>query len=73
LNGEKTSISKTISVLILRVVIVGGGRERLVVTPPLAPHQHPEDKDRDGLQNVFFTIQPLDPADSPRELYCFFL
>jgi hypothetical protein len=32
--------------------------------------QHPEDEDRDGLQNVgFFTIQPLDLADSPRELY----
>jgi hypothetical protein len=29
-----------------------------------------EDKDRDGLQNVgFFTVQPLDLANSPIELY----
>jgi hypothetical protein len=33
-------------------------------------HQHPEDGDRDGLRNVgFLTVQPLDPADSPRELH----
>jgi hypothetical protein len=33
-------------------------------------YQHPEDKDRDGLLNVVFLIvQPLDPAESPRELY----
>jgi len=26
------------------------------------------DEDRDGLQNVgFFVVQPLDPADNPRE------
>jgi hypothetical protein len=29
-----------------------------------------EDEDREGLQNVgFFTVQPLDLADSPRELH----
>jgi hypothetical protein len=29
-----------------------------------------EDEDRDGLRNVgFFTAQPFDPADSPRELH----
>jgi hypothetical protein len=34
---------------------------------------NPEDEDRDGLQNVgFFTAQPFDLADSPREhhIYC---
>jgi hypothetical protein len=31
---------------------------------------YPEDKDRDGLQNVgFFTAQTFDLADSPRELH----
>jgi hypothetical protein len=31
-----------------------------------------EDEDRDGLRNVgFFTVQPFDPADSPRELHHF--
>jgi hypothetical protein len=34
------------------------------------PYQHPEDKDRDGLQNAgFSTVQALDPADSPTELH----
>jgi hypothetical protein len=34
------------------------------------PYQHPEDEDRYGLQNVvFFTVQSLDLADSPRELH----
>jgi hypothetical protein len=48
LSGEKTSVSKTISVLVF---------------------SHPEDEDRDGLRNVdFFTAQPFDPVDSPREL-----
>jgi hypothetical protein len=33
-------------------------------------YQHPEDEDRDGLRNVgFFTVQPLDLADRPRELH----
>jgi hypothetical protein len=31
--------------------------------------QHPEDRDSDGLQNTFFTIQPLNLADRPRELH----
>jgi hypothetical protein len=48
LSGEKTNISKTISVLVLRVLVW----------------------DRDGLRNVgFFTAQPFDPADNPRELH----
>jgi hypothetical protein len=35
----------------------------------LDPYQHTED-DRDGLWNIgFFTVQPLDPADSQRELH----
>jgi hypothetical protein len=35
--------------------------------PPLSSA---EDEDRDGLRNVgFFTAQPFDLADSPRELY----
>jgi hypothetical protein len=34
------------------------------------PYQHPEDEDRDGLRNVgLFTLEPLDPADSQRELH----
>jgi hypothetical protein len=33
-------------------------------------NQQPEDKDRNGLWNIgFFTIQPLDLADSLREPY----
>jgi hypothetical protein len=32
--------------------------------------QYPENEDRNGLRNVgFFTAQPFDPADSPRELH----
>jgi hypothetical protein len=32
--------------------------------------EYPEDEDTDGLPNVgFFTAQPFDPADSPRELH----
>jgi hypothetical protein len=32
-------------------------------------HISTEDEDRDGLRNVrFVAVQPLDPADSPREL-----
>jgi hypothetical protein len=31
------------------------------------PYQHPEDEDRDALRSVSsFTVQPLDPADSPQ-------
>jgi hypothetical protein len=45
--------------------------------PQPYPYQHTEEEeeeeeeeDRDCLQNVgFFTVQSLDPADSPRELY----
>jgi hypothetical protein len=33
------------------------------------PYQHPDDKDKDDLWNVFFTIQLLDLAYSLRELY----
>jgi hypothetical protein len=33
-------------------------------------NKYPEDEDRDGLRNVgFFTAQPFDLADSPRELH----
>jgi hypothetical protein len=36
--------------------------------------QHPEDEERDGLQNIsFFTFQPLDLAGSTRELYYTFV
>jgi hypothetical protein len=53
LSGEKTNVSKTISVLVLWVDL-----------------PYPENEDRDGLRNVgFFTAQPFDPADSPRELH----
>jgi hypothetical protein len=54
LSGEKTNVSKTISVLVLSSL----------------SDQYPEDEDRDGLRNVgFFTAQPFDLADSPRELH----
>jgi hypothetical protein len=34
------------------------------------PYHHPEDEVRDGLRNVaFFTVQPLEPADGPKELH----
>jgi hypothetical protein len=53
LSGEQTDISKTISILILRVL----------VWPE-------EEEDRDCLRNVgLLTVQPFDPADSPRELH----
>jgi len=43
--------------------------DRLVFSQPY-PYQHPEDEDRDGLQNAgFFINQPLDPTDSSRELH----
>jgi hypothetical protein len=36
--------------------------------------KYPEDEDRDGLRNLgFFTAQPFDLADSPRELHHRFL
>jgi len=35
----------------------------------LQPRKYPEDEGRDGHRNAgFFTFQPLDPADSQREL-----
>jgi hypothetical protein len=34
---------------------------------------NPEDEDGDGLRNVgLFTVQPLDPADNPKELHCMY-
>jgi len=69
LNGEKTNILKTISVLALRVLLVGGWMDGWMGCPSYL-YQQPEDKDRDGLQNTgFLTIQPLDLADSLRELH----
>jgi hypothetical protein len=54
LSGEKPNVSKTISVLVLRVLT----------------DWYPEDEVRDGLRNVdLLTAQPFDPADSPRELH----
>jgi hypothetical protein len=36
----------------------------------LSDYQHTEEEDKDGLQNIgFFHIQPLDSADSLRELH----
>jgi hypothetical protein len=55
LSGEKTNVSKTISVLVLRVP---------------QSDKYPEDEDRNGLRNVgLLTAQPFDPADSPRKLH----
>jgi hypothetical protein len=39
LNGEKTNVSKTISILVLRVLI------QMIHDP----YQHPEDEERDSL------------------------
>jgi len=56
LNGEQTNVSRTISVLILRVVT------SVVSVPVRAPC---------GPRNVgLFTVQPLDLADNPKELHC---
>jgi hypothetical protein len=40
----------------------------------LQPRKYPEDEDGDGPRNVvFFAIQPLDAAGSPRKFYYSFL
>jgi hypothetical protein len=37
---------------------------------PTIPYDHPEDENGDGLQSVgFFTVLPLDPAESPKKLH----
>jgi hypothetical protein len=51
LNGEKTNILKTLSVLILHISTL---RTRTAMVFETL---------------VFFTVQPLDPADSLREFY----
>jgi hypothetical protein len=62
LNSEQTNVSRTISVLILRVVTDW--------IPNPQPLHNPEDKDRDGPRNVgLFTLQPLDPPHNPIELH----
>jgi hypothetical protein len=52
----ETIVSKTVSVLVLRVVV--------------ELNNNPEDEDRDGLRNDgFYKTEPPYPADSPRKLH----
>jgi hypothetical protein len=65
---RKTNISRTMSILVLRVL---KWLEFPSVSYIYQPLQYPEDEDGDGPRNVgFFTIQPLDAAGSPRR-FCY--
>jgi hypothetical protein len=61
LNGERTIVSRKISVLVLGYP-EDEDRD--------GPRNVPEDEDTDGTQNyIFFTILPFDAAGSPRIFY----
>jgi hypothetical protein len=63
----KKDVLKTISVLVLGVLMwIWLGTQFILFIPA----SNPEDEDRDGIRNIgFFTLEPLAPADSPRELH----
>jgi hypothetical protein len=73
---KKNDVSKTISVLVLGVQgsdISQRSRYALcfIWSRSLADIStlHPEDEERIFETFIFFIVQPLDPADSPKELH----